>query len=363
MFQQIRSLRSLCHGEILAYCVHPHKLLKRPSKLDGCGESVCQGAVRQTCSTLIEHHAHSDYRQKRAGRDRALALLPVPRRRGLNRPARSATSRASSLSATWLAASSLRSSSTPAPTRRSTRPKKSATFALPSTAAAPRVLAQEAARLDALLIHYSTDYVFDGEKSEPYLESDPISPVSVYGESKAAGEAAIAEAGAVIWCSAPAGFIAAHGKNFLRTMLRLGAERPELRVVDDQVGAPTSAAAIAAATARLVEYAPGGDGIYHMTAAGSTSWYGFARAIFSAGALAAQPRVQPIPSVGLSNSCQAACQLSTRQRQVRPHLRFSAARLAAATAIRYWPGCRLATEPTRLIDEVSSDHDCRCATP
>ena len=168
-------------------------------------------------------------------------------------------------------------------------------------AAAPRVLAQEAARLDALLIHYSTDYVFNGEKPEPYLESDPISPVSVYGASKAAGEAAIAETAGRYLVLRTSWVYAAQGKNFLRTMLRLGAERSELRVVDDQVGAPTSAAAIAAATARLVEQyaAPGAKlpaGIYHMTAGGSTSWCGFARAIFSAGILSVPPRVQAIPS-------------------------------------------------------------------
>jgi dTDP-4-dehydrorhamnose reductase len=168
-------------------------------------------------------------------------------------------------------------------------------------AAAPRVLAQEAARLGALLIHYSTDYVFNGEKPEPYLESDPIDPVSVYGASKAAGEAAIAETADRYLVLRTSWVYAAQGKNFLRTMLRLGAERPELRVVDDQVGAPTSAAAIAAATARLVEqYAvPGAQlpaGIYHMTAGGSTSWCGFARAIFDAGVLTVPPRVQAIPS-------------------------------------------------------------------
>jgi dTDP-4-dehydrorhamnose reductase len=172
-------------------------------------------------------------------------------------------------------------------------------FAINATA--PRVLAQEAARLNALLVHYSTDYVFNGEKSEPYLESDPIDPINVYGASKAAGEAAIAEAGGRYLVLRTSWVYGAHGKNFLRTMLRLGAERNELRVVDDQVGAPTSAAAIAAATARLVEqyqqnapYAV--PGIYHMTAAGSTSWCGFARAIFNAGVLGNRPRVQPIPS-------------------------------------------------------------------
>jgi dTDP-4-dehydrorhamnose reductase len=166
---------------------------------------------------------------------------------------------------------------------------------------APRVMAQEAARLGALLIHYSTDYVFNGEKREPYLESDPISPVSVYGASKAAGEAAIAEATDRYLVLRTSWVYAAEGRNFLRTMLRLGAERSELKVVDDQVGAPTSAAAIATATARLVKQytAPGAKlpaGIYHMTAGGSTSWCGFARAIFSAGVLNQPPRVEAIPS-------------------------------------------------------------------
>jgi dTDP-4-dehydrorhamnose reductase len=162
---------------------------------------------------------------------------------------------------------------------------------------APRVLAQEAARLGALLIHYSTDYVFSGEKAQPYLETDPTHPVNVYGESKAAGEAAIAEATTRYLVLRTSWVYGAHGKNFLRTMLRLGAERPELRVVDDQLGAPTSAAAIASATARLVEQSLSSvPGIYHMTAGGSTSWCGFARAIFDAGVLSTQPRVQPISS-------------------------------------------------------------------
>ena len=168
-------------------------------------------------------------------------------------------------------------------------------------AAAPRVLAEEADRLGALLIHYSTDYVFNGEKPQPYLESDPISPVSVYGASKAAGEAAIAQTTNRYLVLRTSWVYSPQGKNFLRTMLRLGAERAELRVVDDQVGAPTSASAIAAATMKLIEQyaAPGAmppAGIYHMTAGGSTSWCGFARAIFDSGVLSVSPRVQAIPS-------------------------------------------------------------------
>ena len=167
-------------------------------------------------------------------------------------------------------------------------------FAINATA--PRVLAEEAARIDALLIHYSTDYVFDGTKAGPYAESDPIHPVSVYGESKAAGEAAIAQVGCRHLILRTSWVYSAHGKNFLRTMLRLGSERSELRVVDDQVGAPTAAAAIAAATLKLVDAASGASGVYHMTAGGATSWCGFARAIFDAAALPSSPRVQPISS-------------------------------------------------------------------
>jgi dTDP-4-dehydrorhamnose reductase len=168
-------------------------------------------------------------------------------------------------------------------------------------AMAPRVLAEEAAQWNALLVHYSTDYVFDGDKTAPYLETDAIHPVSVYGASKAAGEAAIVATAGRSLVLRTSWVYRGQGKNFLRTMLRLGAERTELRVVDDQIGAPTSAIAIAEATVRLVEtYGVAGadvpSGIYHMTADGQTSWCGFARAIFAAGVLANPPEVVAIPT-------------------------------------------------------------------
>lgn len=168
-------------------------------------------------------------------------------------------------------------------------------------AGAPEVLAHQAAASGALLVHYSSDYVFNGEKPGPYLETDTTSPVSVYGESKASGEAAIAATPGRYLILRTSWVYAAQGSNFLRTMLRLGAQRPELRVVDDQVGSPTSAAAIALATLRLVkQYASAPwslpAGIYHMTAEGSTSWCGFARAIFKAGAINPGPRVEAIAS-------------------------------------------------------------------
>jgi dTDP-4-dehydrorhamnose reductase len=146
-------------------------------------------------------------------------------------------------------------------------------------ATAPGVLAAEAARLGALLVHYSTDYVFDGSKPAAYVEDDPPHPLNVYGASKLAGERAIAAAGCrrlilrTSWVYGP------HGSNFMLTILRAARERPELRVVDDQVGAPTSSVALARATAQVLR--AGGEGLYHLSAAGKTSWCGFARAILA----------------------------------------------------------------------------------
>jgi dTDP-4-dehydrorhamnose reductase len=158
-------------------------------------------------------------------------------------------------------------------------------------ATAPRVLAEEAKRIGAYLAHYSTDYVFDGEKRVPYAEDDPTGPINVYGESKLAGEVAIRASGCrhlvlrTSWVYGP------RGKNFYLTMLRFARERPELRVVDDQVGAPTSSLAIARATAELLQR--NALGLYHMTAAGETSWCGFARAILARAGLAT-----PVVAIG-----------------------------------------------------------------
>jgi dTDP-4-dehydrorhamnose reductase len=163
-------------------------------------------------------------------------------------------------------------------------------------AAAPAAMAEEAAVLGARLIHYSTDYVFDGAKPAPYVEEDATGPRNVYGASKLQGEQGIAAAGCRYAVLRTSWVYSNHGSNFLKTMLRLGAERPELRVVADQRGAPTSAGAIAAATLRLLHAGTAWqDGVYHMTAAGSTSWHGFAVAIFERRA-AARPRLVPIPS-------------------------------------------------------------------
>ncbi|HEK1687970.1 TPA: dTDP-4-dehydrorhamnose reductase [Pseudomonas putida] len=150
-------------------------------------------------------------------------------------------------------------------------------------AEAPRVLAEEAARLGAPLIHYSTDYVFDGNKTTPYVEDDPVHPLGVYGRSKLAGEQAIAAVGPEHLILRTSWVYSRHGRNFLLTMQRLLQERPQLKVVDDQIGAPTWAGTIAASTRALIERWHAGQagawGTYHLTAQGETSWFGFAQAI------------------------------------------------------------------------------------
>lgn len=158
---------------------------------------------------------------------------------------------------------------------------------------APGIMAEEAGKIDALLVHYSTDYVFDGAKDSPYHEDDEPNPLSVYGASKLAGERAIRDLECRHLIFRTSWVYGLHGKNFLRTMQRLGREREELQVVDDQIGAPTWSRLIAEATALALRgEAP--DGIYHMSCAGRTSWHRFAAAI-----LAAQDwrgRLLPIPS-------------------------------------------------------------------
>lgn len=149
---------------------------------------------------------------------------------------------------------------------------------------APGVLAEEALRINAVLLHYSTDYVFDGSKTTPYVETDKPSPLNVYGKTKLAGEDAIRASGAAHYILRTSWVYAATGSNFLNTMLRLGRERPELRIVDDQTGAPTWAQAIAEMTAQILASRTGradpGHGLYHLTASGAVTWYGFAQAIF-----------------------------------------------------------------------------------
>jgi dTDP-4-dehydrorhamnose reductase len=188
-------------------------------------------------------------------------------------------------------------------------------------AAAPGVLAEEARRLGSILVHYSTDYVFDGTKQGAYLESDSSNPLNVYGKTKLAGDEAIQSVGGDYLILRTSWVYGARGSNFLLTMLRLARERAELRIVDDQTGAPTTSECIAQATANLLAQllAPQGgglqgrSGIYNLTNAGETTWFGFAKAFLSkpsgvTGAIA--PRLIPIttaefprPARRPANSC------------------------------------------------------------
>lgn len=167
-----------------------------------------------------------------------------------------------------------------------------------ANAQSPGVLAEACARRDTLLVHYSTDYVFNGRGSRPYREDDATDPLGVYGASKLAGEQAIQASGARHLIFRTAWVYASHGRNFLLTMLRLAAERDELRVVADQVGTPTPAALIADVTREVLDTSRLPSGIWHLTASGQTSWHGFASAIMASaharGLLPRQPRVIPI---------------------------------------------------------------------
>jgi len=156
-----------------------------------------------------------------------------------------------------------------------------AAFAI--NAIAPGILAEEAKALGIPLIHYSTDYVFDGSKPAPYTENDTPNPLGVYGQSKLAGEQAIAAVGGKYLILRTSWVYSSHGKNFLLTMQRLLQEKPQMRIVADQIGAPTWAGTIADSTRALIERWQAGDagewGVYHLTAQGETSWFGFAEAI------------------------------------------------------------------------------------
>ena len=156
-----------------------------------------------------------------------------------------------------------------------------AAFAI--NAIAPGILAEEAKALGIPLIHYSTDYVFDGSKPAPYTETDTPNPLGVYGQSKLDGERAIVAVGGEYLILRTSWVYSNHGKNFLLTMQRLLQEKPHMRIVADQIGAPTWAGTIAASTRALIERWQSGEagawGIYHLTAQGETSWFGFAEAI------------------------------------------------------------------------------------
>ena len=169
--------------------------------------------------------------------------------------------------------------------------------AMAINATVPGILGEEAKRLDAALVHYSTDYVFDGTQSRPYREDDAPNPLNAYGESKLAGERAIAAAGAHAVVLRTSWVYSLRGANFLLTMRRLAAERDEVRVVADQIGVPNWARTLARATASIARhglpYLVERAGLYHISARGPATWYDFARAIVGE---QAQPRIVPITS-------------------------------------------------------------------
>jgi len=178
------------------------------------------------------------------------------------------------------------------------RAEKEPALAHAINADAPAVMAEEVRRLGGLLVHYSTDYVFDGDKDGAYTEEDTPNPLNVYGHSKLAGERAIVSSGCEHLIFRTSWVYGARGANFLLTMLRLAAERSELKLVDDQVGAPTWSRDIAQATATVLA-ARGGladvRGLFHLSAAGHTTWFNFAQAIFAAGLQGArEPHLIPI---------------------------------------------------------------------
>lgn len=174
---------------------------------------------------------------------------------------------------------------------------------------APGVMAEEAKKLGAAMVHYSTDYVFDGSKNSPYTEEDKPSPMNVYGRTKLAGEQAVQAAGIPHLILRTSWVYGARGKNFLLTILRLAKERDELKIVSDQIGAPTWSRMIAEASAQIVAQGLMDDsllsrcaGVYNLAAGGETSWFGFTRAILehqarqSSEPAVRQTRVLPIPT-------------------------------------------------------------------
>jgi len=166
-----------------------------------------------------------------------------------------------------------------------------------ANADAPGSMAKEAALAGARLVHYSTDYVFDGTATQAYREGDPTGPLNAYGATKLAGEEAIRGSGVQHLILRTSWVYSNRRTNFLSTMLRLAAEQPQLRVVDDQIGAPTWAAHIAAATALVLARWRDQSGTYHLSAAGHTSWCGFAREILAQAGL--PPKVVPITTDAL----------------------------------------------------------------
>ena len=218
-------------------------------------------------------------------------------------------------------------------------------LAMAVNAWAPGILGEEAAKLDAWVVHYSTDYVFDGIKTAPYDENDTPNPQSVYGRSKLAGEQALLASGAQCLILRTSWVVGAHGGNFVRTILRLAAERGSLNVVADQIGAPTSAPLLADVTAhalRHLQQHPQDTGLYHCAAAGATNWNEYAKFVI-AQAQIAQPAIKikaneiapvptgafPTPAVRPHNSRLNTDKLQTTFGLQLPHWQTGVARMLA----------------------------------
>ena len=199
-------------------------------------------------------------------------------------------------------------------------------------AEALEALARACAAAGIPFVHFSTDYVFDGRNDRPWREDDPTGPLNVYGASKLAGEQAVLAASGRHFVFRLCWVYAAHGQNFLRTMLRLAGERDRLRVVDDQRGTPTPAPWIAGAVANVLAGRPAGGGLYHLAADGVCSWHEFAGAIFAGavarGLLAKAPALEAVPSSDYPTparrpawSCLDCGRLAAEYGQALPHWR------------------------------------------
>ena len=210
-------------------------------------------------------------------------------------------------------------------------------------ATTPGVLAEEAARLGAWLVHYSTDYVFDGSGTRPWVETDAPAPLSVYGATKLEGEQHIQQTGCRHLILRTSWVYAARGGNFAKTMLRLGSERERLTVIDDQWGAPTGADLLADVTAHAVRHLqsrPGDGGLYHCVASGETNWHSYAKYVLEH-ARQAQPAIElkatevapvptsafPTPARRPHNSRLDTTRLQTTFGLVLPHWQQGVARM------------------------------------
>ena len=216
-------------------------------------------------------------------------------------------------------------------------------------ALAPGVLAQEAAQLGALLVHYSTDYVFDGSGTRPWTEADAPAPLSVYGQTKLEGEQAIESACPHHLILRTSWVYAARGGNFAKTMLRLARERERLTVIDDQFGAPTGADLLADVTAHAIRQLlqrPGDAGLYHLVASGETSWHGYAKHVLAQAERAQAAikiiarEVAPVPTSAFPTPAK------------RPHnSRLDTSKLQATFGLRL-PAWQQGVD--RMLDEIST---------